>query len=173
MWTRHGASRRGAALRSSARYAAVEFCGAPAEVGAFHTQRSLCLVARTRAVLAWLIALGEPNATSSFRPRMPENKSAAGVTKIGPGTATKNRSLKATLRWLTATEHQNQSCLFVFNRSLSVSDNSITSAGSLPTLPSSWGCMMAALAGARLRLSRAYLAGGTDHDAADAEGDVG
>ena len=33
--------------------------------------------------------------------------------------------------------------------------------------------MMAALAGARLRLSRAYLAGGTDHDAADAEGGAG
>ena len=30
-----------------------------------------------------------------------------------------------------------------------------------------WGCT-AALAGARLRLSRAYLAGGDDHDAADA-----
>ena len=43
MWTRHGASRRGAALRSSARYAAVEFCGVPAEVGAcITTQRSLC-----------------------------------------------------------------------------------------------------------------------------------
>ena len=32
-----------------------------------------------------------------------------------------------------------------------------------------WGCT-AALAGARLRLSRAYLAGGDDHDAADAGG---
>ena len=30
-----------------------------------------------------------------------------------------------------------------------------------------WGCT-AALAGARLRMSRAYLAGGDDHDAADA-----
>ena len=52
MWTRHGASRRGAALRSSARYAAVESCGAPA--GAFHTQRSLWFAIRTRAVLAWV-----------------------------------------------------------------------------------------------------------------------
>ena len=32
---------------------------------------------------------------------------------------------------------------------------------------SSWGCT-AALAGARLRMSRAYLAGGDDHAAADA-----
>ena len=32
-----------------------------------------------------------------------------------------------------------------------------------------WGCT-AALAGARLRLSRAYLAGGADHDATDAGG---
>ena len=32
-----------------------------------------------------------------------------------------------------------------------------------------WGCT-AALAGARLRMSRAYLAGGDDHDAGDAGG---
>jgi hypothetical protein len=35
--------------------------------------------------------------------------------------------------------------------------------------PPLWGCTTA-LAGARLRLSRAYLAGGVDHDAADAGG---
>ena len=45
----------------------------------------------------------------------------------------------------------------------------VLSAGSAP--PRGWGCTVA-LAGARLRLSRAYLAGGDrdDHDAADAGG---
>ena len=35
MLTRHGAIMRGEAPRLSARYAAVELCGAPPEVGAF------------------------------------------------------------------------------------------------------------------------------------------
>ena len=104
---------------------------------------------------------------------MPENKSAAGTTKIGPGTATKNRSLKATLRWLTATEHQNQSCLFVFNRSLSVSDNSDNVRRLSPYIAILLGLHDGR---ARRRSPPAVTgvpSGGTDHDAADAEGGAG
>ena len=95
MWTRHDAIRRGVAPRSSARYA--ELCSAP-EVGALAVARSIPALAlvvpsRSRAVLAGIAPQPSADATSSFRARVPENKSAALAGLTRTGTATKHQSL--------------------------------------------------------------------------------
>ena len=56
-------------------------------------QRSLWSPSRSRAVLAGIAPQPSADATSSFRARVPENKSAALAGLTRTGTATKHQSL--------------------------------------------------------------------------------